>query len=239
MIRRPLVMSMAGEPVMSPGLAGLFPAGVVAAELRGSGDPQRLLPEEIECLDTAMSGSSAEEFAAGWQCAHRALAELGVIGFPLRVADQQTVWPFFIVGSITHASGFSGAAIAPRQHYSGVGLDTELVRNLSPSVISEICAGEEAAWMDALPRRERLEAAALILSAKEAFFKSQNAIADERLDFGYVEICAEDWAQRRGNFAVLAHRQLALDRIITKPWVGRYRFHEGYVSAGIALPTPD
>ena len=54
--------------VLSPDLLGLFPEGVVAAELRVPGDPSMLLPAEAADLRRAVP-KRAQEFAAGRLCA--------------------------------------------------------------------------------------------------------------------------------------------------------------------------
>src|ERR1700692_4432176 len=81
------------------------PAGRVA-ESGGPGDPAALLPDEKQYHRGAVQ-KRAEEFAAGRACAHRLLAEFGIVDFPVKVAaDRQPLWPEGLVGSITHTSGF-------------------------------------------------------------------------------------------------------------------------------------
>ena len=90
---------------LSATFAGLLPAGVVAAELRTPGDPSLLEPEEALAVANAVP-KRVQEFAAGRLCARRALAEFGVVDFPVRAArDRQPIWPEFLVGSITHTRG--------------------------------------------------------------------------------------------------------------------------------------
>ena len=79
---------------MSNALRGLYPAGVVAAELREPGDVASLLPAEAACLARGAVPVRAHEFAAGRQCARYALAQFGIADFPLLAAsDRRPLWP--------------------------------------------------------------------------------------------------------------------------------------------------
>src|SRR5208282_3247294 len=104
---------MSSNPAhLSVSLQSLFPAGVVGAELRAPGDASLLLPAEAEFLGRAVP-KRVQEFAAGRLCARRALAEFGIVDFPVRTAhDRQPVWPEFLVGSITHTEGYCAAVVA-------------------------------------------------------------------------------------------------------------------------------
>src|SRR5208282_5779110 len=85
---------------------GLLPPGIVVVEMHSAGDTAALLPEEAAYLGRSVP-KRAQEFAAGRVCARRALAELGVVDFPLRVGeDREPLWPEGTVGSITHTTGF-------------------------------------------------------------------------------------------------------------------------------------
>jgi len=107
-------MEEANPASLSPILAGLFPQGVVAAELREPADAALLLPEERQSC-SGFGSKRLEEFAAGRVCARRALAELGIIGFPLPADDdRRPCWPRDVAGSITHTTGFCGAVVAGR-----------------------------------------------------------------------------------------------------------------------------
>ncbi len=90
-----------------------FPAECAAAELRAPGDARLLLPEEAQSVANAVP-KRAQEFAAGR--AVRAAcpgASSGSLQFPIRAApDRQPVWPEFLVGSITHTTGFCAAVVA-------------------------------------------------------------------------------------------------------------------------------
>src|SRR5258706_16095138 len=51
-----------------------------------------------------------------------------------------------------------------------------------------ICTPSETAWLGSLPDSERLAAATLIFSAKEAFYKCQFALTQERIEIGRAHV---------------------------------------------------
>ena len=216
-------------------MASLFPPCAVAAELREPGDPALLLPDEAVYLGRAVP-KRVGEFAAGRLCARRALAEFGIIGFPLRVAaDRQAVWPHSMVGSITHTEGFCAAVVAKRAHIAALGLDTELVGRVNLEIWPRICGPGEIAWIESLPAVAQAAAAALIFSAKEAFYKCQYPLTRRILDFHDVWVEAASWGPSEGTFVVEARRSIAIAQHTERPLQGRYLFHQGFVTAGMAL----
>src|SRR5277367_3478625 len=150
-------------------LLGLFPPGVVAAELRGPGNPELLLPGEAARLGRAVPKRVAE-FTAGRLCARRALAEFGIVDFPLAVgADRRPIWPEGMLGSITHTRGYCAAVVGARRCVVALGVDSEVVGDVNEEIWTSICVPQETAWIRSLPRAEQDAAAALIFSTKEAF----------------------------------------------------------------------
>ena len=219
---------------LSENFSSLFPAGVVAAELRGDGDASLLLPAEMEYLSRAVP-KRVKEFAAGRACARRAMAEFGIDGFALRVApDRQPVWPAGLVGSITHTEGICAAVVGRCEEFSGLGVDTEIVGHVSHDIWHSICTVRELAWLDSLPAAQRAAAVTLVFAAKEAFYKCQYPITREWLDFH--DLCVEvRWGAAEATFSVAAERAICVAATIFMPLLGRYRLHEGYASAGIAI----
>ena len=220
---------------LSTVLAGLFPPGAVAAELREAGDSGLLLPAEAAHLGRAVP-RRVQEFAAGRLCARRALAEFGIVDFPIEAADdRQPVWPDSMVGSITHTSGFCAAVVAERQRVTAVGLDSEVIGDVRTEIWPSICVPTESAWVQSLPASEHAAAVTLIFSAKEAFYKCQYALVSERLNFHDVRVEAPAWGAAEGVFRIHATRRIALLTRTRRPLQGRYRFHEEFVTAGMGL----
>jgi 4'-phosphopantetheinyl transferase EntD len=213
----------------------LYPAGAVVAALRGAGDLSILDPEEARCVARAVPARVAE-FAAGRLCARLALAELGVVGFPLLAApDRSPVWPLGVVGSISHTAGHCAVVAGSRTQFLGLGLDTELLAAVHAGLWSKLCTPPEHTRLGALPAAQRARAAALIFAAKEAFYKMQYPLTRERLDFDAVAIEWGDVECTAGEFRVVPNRNFALQRLASGPIGGRFQFHEAFVSAGIAL----
>jgi len=137
-------------------LGGLFTEGVIAFEARELLAADTLRAEEARDVARAVPKRVAE-FATGRACARRALAELGVTGFALRVgADREPLWPEGLTGSITHTSGFCGVVVAEKTAALSLGVDRSVAM------------------------------ASVLFSAKEAFFKCQFPLTREWLNFGDV-----------------------------------------------------
>src|SRR5216683_8440334 len=178
---------------LSPRLGSLFPPGAVAADLRGPGDLKLLLPAEAKYVGRAVP-KRVQEFAAGRLCARRALAEFGIVDFPVRVADdRQPIWPDSFVGSITHTEGYGAAVVAERRRIRALGLDSEIVGQVKAPLWAAICTTSEIAWLRSLHPSEQAPAATLIFSAKEAFYKCQYPLARERLGFLDAVVEAGTW----------------------------------------------
>jgi 4'-phosphopantetheinyl transferase EntD len=216
-------------------LAGLFPPGVVAAELREPGNPDLLLPEEAVYLGRAVP-KRAREFAAGRLCARRALAEFGIVDFPIKAApDRRPLWPDSMVGSITHTAGFCAAVLAERRRVVSLGIDSEAVGDVKAEIWSGIGTPAELAWVQSLPPAEQGAAVTLIFSAKEAFYKCQYPLVHERLEFHDVRLEAPAWGASSGGFEIHPTRSLAMAEHAPLPLRGRYLFHEGFVTAGVGV----
>jgi 4'-phosphopantetheinyl transferase EntD len=220
---------------LSTHLGSLFPPGAVAADLREPGDPELLLPAEAIYVGRAVR-KRVQEFAAGRLCARRALAEFGIVEFPIKVADdRQPIWPDSIVGSITHTRGYGAAVVAERQSAAALGLDSEVVGDVTGKIWPSICLPVETAWVRSLPASEQAAAVTLIFSAKEAFYKCQYALVRERLNFHDVRVEAVGWGASSGVYRIHATRSIALHTRTALPVQGRYLFHEGLVTAGLGL----
>jgi 4'-phosphopantetheinyl transferase EntD len=220
---------------LSARLGTLFPSGAIAAELSAPGNPDLLLPAEALHLGRAVP-ARVQEFAAGRLCARRALAEFGVADFPIRVADdRQPIWPLSMLGSITHTAGFCAAVVAECARIRALGLDTEAVGDVNEEIWPSIGSPADIAWIASLPAVERAAAVTLIFSAKEAFYKCQYPLVREALGFHDVRVEAVEWGAARGTFLIHPLRHLAIARHAAPPLLGRYLFHERFVTAGMGV----
>jgi 4'-phosphopantetheinyl transferase EntD len=228
-------MSDSNPVRLSDGFQSLFPAGVVATEMRVPGDVALLLPEEAACLGRAVA-KRRQEFAAGRQCARRALQEFGVVDFPLRVgADREPLWPRGFVGSITHTAGICAAVVASRERFRGLGVDAEIVGVVGAELWPSICVAAETAWLASLPQPERAPAVTLIFAAKEAFYKAQFPLARERLHFHDIGIDVPVWSTSRGSFLVRPLRPIRVSEFVALPLHGEYGFFGEFAAAGVAI----
>ncbi len=145
--------------------------------------PDALLPEELACI----KGSSQvriRDFTAGRHCARRALRTLGWCQSPVLVGlDREPLWPKGIVGSITHTSGFCAAVVAQQQTILGIGVDAEVITDVSPEIWQQFLCQNEISDLERLPPSERQSFAALLFSAKEAYFKLHFPLRRTALSF--------------------------------------------------------
>lgn len=238
---------------LAEAVSALFPPGTLAAELRSDSQDedsvvlqqarQWLTDEEWRSV-AHCAAPRIRDFTAGRLCAHRALGALGIDGFSvLSAADRRVLWPPGISGSITHTEGYAAAVIGRLADVGSLGLDCERIEAVRAALWRAICTPGEleqlAHW--AGPGRQR--AAALCFVAKEAFYKAQFALCGEPLGFDAVRIDVHEAAEASGAFQVHALRPLLLQRAErgcaapAAAWTGRFRCHDGYMSAGIALRT--
>jgi enterobactin synthetase component D / holo-[acyl-carrier protein] synthase len=223
---------------ISSRLQALFPAGVVVAEMRGPGDPSMLYPAEAEHLGRAVP-KRIQEFSAGRLCARLAMAAFGIVDFALRAApDRQPVWPVSLVGSISHTAGLCVAVVAEKNRLSAIGVDCEVVGHVGADLWATICTPREALWVDSLPEPERPGAAALIFSAKEAFYKCQYPLTGEWLDFHDLDVEPMTWGSPAAGLFVRETRPLAAAEFTGHPVIGQYLFHDGFVTTGFAVEAP-
>jgi 4'-phosphopantetheinyl transferase EntD len=229
-------MSAANPAVLCDAVRELFPDGAVAAELREPGDPALLLPAEADCLTSGAVQKRRREFAAGRLCARRAMGEVGIHDFALRAAqDRQPLWPDSLVGSITHTGGLCVAVVAPKTRLAAVGVDSEVLGGVAPDIWPTVCVPAELAWLESLPAADRAAAVTLVFSVKEAFYKCQYPVTAEWLNFDDLRVEPLHWGASRGAILIHANRSLKLADRVALPILGQYVFHEGFVTAGVAL----
>jgi 4'-phosphopantetheinyl transferase EntD len=233
------VHSIENNPAsLSPTLSELFPQGALTAELRGGADPGALYPDEARHLQKAVR-KRAEEFAAGRLCARLLLHEFGIHNFAIEVgAHRQPLWPDALVGSITHTAGFCAAVAAPKKSLRAVGIDAEIAGSVKAELWRSICTPSEIAWLRSLPESAQLAAATVIFSAKEAFYKCQFPLTQERLGFHDVAVELPAWGEKRGAFKIIANCRIELERIAALPLRGQYLFHEQFITSAIAINMP-
>jgi 4'-phosphopantetheinyl transferase EntD len=179
------------------------------------------------------------EFAAGRLCARRALERFGVTRVVLRAAaDRQPLWPPGFLGSITHTDGFCAAVVAERGALQGLGVDSEAADAVKAELWPSICIAAELDWIGQWPAGARKQAATLVFAAKEAFYKAQYPSTGEFMSFSDLEVspCGPQALEGPLTFAPMRPLAVLAGAAAQAPQVwARYRFHEGFVSVGVAL----
>ncbi len=223
-------------PHVAASIAALLPLPVGAAEICGGGDPATIMDEEWPAL-AAASPKRVAEFAAGRACARLALQQLGVGPHtPLPVGAQRAPsWPPGIAGSISHAQGACAAVAVPVGTCMAVGIDIECIDAVTPDVWPMLCTPREADWLQRLPRIWRTRAAALLFSAKEAYFKCQFPLFGDWLEFSEVEVRIDAHSLAGGRFTIARRIAAQRARVAALRCVGRYAFAAGLVRCGVVL----
>jgi 4'-phosphopantetheinyl transferase EntD len=223
----------------------LFAPGVAAAELREEADASLLYPAEAAfCAGFARKRSA--DFAAGRLCARRALADLGIVDFPIGVnTDRSPRWPPGIAGSISHTEGYCCAVAAEAHVFGSIGIDVEILGRVDSAVAALVFTPAETAFLSTLASAARTRAATIIFSAKEAFYKCQYAIAHQWLDFHDVSVefaspsgaeLVGEAADAAGSFRVAASEdRRTVDGRIVPELSGRFCIDGDLVATGVSV----
>jgi 4'-phosphopantetheinyl transferase EntD len=222
---------------LSSELSGLFPSGVIAAELTVPAPRELLTPTELQLL-ARCAEKRIQDFAGGRACAHRALRELDIHDFSLLSGPQrEPLWPTAVIGSITHTYGYAAAVVARQHDLRSVGLDCEVIDSVDEDLWSRICTPTEIERLAQLPPAERGRQAALIFAAKEAFYKCQFPLTREWVGFEDVVIEPLDWPAAAGSLRILPQKELPLEAGLVARLVSRYQFRGPWVITAVTAPN--
>ena len=90
----------------------------------------------------------------------------------LKNSNNEPVWPFGIVGSISHSGNIAVAAVTYRKNSRGIGIDVEkLSSTVSMDIVKRICLPQEENWIKEGKDDAYVRLLALF-SAKESVFKA-------------------------------------------------------------------
>jgi 4'-phosphopantetheinyl transferase EntD len=213
-------------------IQALLPESVVAIYARATGDPRDAVDSEMDALGRAAPSRRAE-FAAGRDCARRALLRLGEPPAPvLRGPAGEPAWPPGVVGSITHCAGYYAAAVGHSRAISAIGIDVEPHRALASGVVERIAGAREASWI-----RDRAEDATrwdtVLFSAKESVFKAWFPLTSRWLGFDDVRV---DFSDEEDAFAahLLVPAPLVGGVRLTS-FDGRFVVHEDLIFTAIVV----
>lgn len=163
----------AGREPQSAVLAKILPEGVAVAEFLCDPPEARPYPQEA----AAVAGAVPErrlEYATVRHCARLALTQLGLP--PVAVPsgpDRAPIWPADIAGSMTHCTGYRGAALAPVTLLDSIGIDAEPHEPLPDGLLRLIARPDELPGLAALrSARPDVHWDRLTFSAKESVYKA-------------------------------------------------------------------
>lgn len=216
----------------------LLPAGAVVAEAFGDGAEVELFPEEEALLGRAVE-KRRREFAGGRDCAHRALAGLGLEPVPVLSGERgEPLWPDGVVGSVTHCAGYRGCALARDADLLALGIDAEPHQPLPAGLIADVARPEEREPLAALARAHpEVHWDRLLFSAKEAVYKAWFPLARRWLGFEDAVLRFEP-ASGRFSARLLVPGPVLAGREIGG-FEGRWLVAEGLVLSAVALsPRP-
>jgi 4'-phosphopantetheinyl transferase EntD len=170
-------------------LAKLLPPCVAVAEYPGDAvRMDSIFPAEAALVGERTVRTRQGEFAAGRACAHCALRALGLPARPvLRGKHGEPLWPSGVVGSITHCSGYTAAAVAHDEDISALGIDAANDVPLSAEVASLVTTESEREWAQ-LHRDDAVHWETVIFSAKESLYKAWFPLARRWLGFHEAEV---------------------------------------------------
>lgn len=215
-------------------LRDLLAATVVVVETSEQGEVSALHPAEAACVEGAVE-KRRREFAAGRACARRALGMLGIHDFPLLAGeDRAPIWPHGVVGSISHCTGFCGAAVATRETLAGLGIDVESAAPLESELVPRICLPAETARFAQLPNADMPDWHKLAFSAKESVYKAYFPVTRSFLEFHDVDLEVDPVA---GSFVATLLRSDAPSALGARSFDGRWAFDDTHIYTAVTLPA--
>jgi 4'-phosphopantetheinyl transferase EntD len=225
--------------VACPELAALLPRGVAAAHLYREAPPGLLLATEAQRTHQ-WSQKRWQDFTAGRVCARRALQQFNLGEFALRASEAGLpIWPAGFTGCITHTQGYAAAVVGPLTLVRGLGVDTEVIAAVNEEVWALICTPAERTALSDVALASRTQRAALTFAAKEAFYKCQYPLTGEWIEFGEVTVALRGELSLSGEFEIRPGRPLLVQQQCPTPLTGRYRIHDAFITAVMALPAID
>lgn len=194
-----------------------------------------LMPEEERYVLDAVE-SRRNEFACARSCARRALERLGRPQRAILVGEgRQPIWPYSVVGSLTHCTGYCAAAIAERRSMRAIGVDAESNTPLADAEFRRIRAEEERSHLAELPDISGLSWSVLLFSMKESLFKAWFPLVKRPLPFRLAAARIDPEAH---TFVLHIHHPCADDVVFPKLARGRYTWTKTHVYSAVEVPEP-
>jgi len=145
--------------------------------------------EEWQQVATA-SPKRQREFSCGRNYSHQLLDQLGFSNFIIGRDDKGCpLWPDGLAGSISHTNNYCVAMIAPTDSYVSLGVDLEESGRMKKTLWPRLFTAAEIQQLGNIGELDKqLRQAAVIFSAKEAFYKCDYPINRQLHEFTDIEI---------------------------------------------------
>ncbi|KAA0023297.1 4'-phosphopantetheinyl transferase family protein [Antrihabitans cavernicola] len=167
----------------------ILPAGVASAELFD--DPPGLAPHpQEEALISRAVEKRRKEFITARHLGREAMGKLGVEPAPILRGERNVpLWPKGVVGSLTHCTGYRGAALAYALQVRSIGIDAEPHEPLPEGVLDSVSLPAERKWL----KKAGTDIAwdKLLFCAKEATYKAWFPLTGRWLGFEDAHITFE------------------------------------------------
>jgi 4'-phosphopantetheinyl transferase EntD len=167
----------------------ILPAGVESEERFGQASGGVLFPEEEKIIADAVP-ARRREYAAVRSCARSCLGRLGYAPVPILPGlGGAPTWPAGVLGSMTHCTGYTAAAVAHDRQICAIGIDAEPDAPLPDGVLHLVATPAEQDRLAIVqPEPDSPNWDRLLFSAKEAIYKAWFPLAGDWLDHQQAEI---------------------------------------------------
>jgi len=201
-------------------------------------DPPGLapLPEEAPLIAKSVA-KRRDEFITVRHCARLALGQLGVPPVPILKGDRgEPCWPDGVVGSLTHCTGYRGAAVGRIAGVRSVGIDAEPHDVLPDGVLDAISLPAERGE---IPRTmpQGLHWDRILFCAKEATYKAWFPLTKRWLGFedAHITFDADSTGLTGGFVSRILIDPAALSGRPLTALSGRWSVARGLVLTAIVL----
>ena len=201
-------------------------------------NPPVLPPFAACCAGRVLEHHHTLQFAAGRECAARALAMVDAAAAAIPVGRgpvREPLWPDGFTGSITHTGDYIAAAVARTTHAASLGLDAQQIidEERAERIWRRIVMPDEDTVAASLyPKNVR---ACLLFAIKEATFKCFYPIVQRRFYFDALHVHALDPAT--GEFHARLTRPLADGFAAGRDVTGRFAIDEERVYSALFVPA--
>lgn len=220
--------------VTSDKVQQLFAAPVSVA-LQPPGDYLSALSAPEQALSRKMGSRRVRGFSAGRVAARSALAQLGIEGESVLMAQNRSpIWPQGVCGSISHCQDKCLAVVARSSEIAGLGVDVEQLKALSQGVQKMILTDRE---IEQIKHQDNvaLDPALLpciIFSVKESVFKCLNPITQRWIDFHQAEISVH---LDTGKIDIELDESVHTEQTLHRKLIGRIICTPDHVYSGVSL----